>query len=267
VAGRDAAYPTRGSEGEQLLYTRSGAAVQRMALEFDALAADIYWIRAIQHYGGDRLSRGGRGKYELLQPLLDLTTTLDPFFTIAYRFGAIFLSEAPPGGPGRPDQAIALLEKGIAAQPQKAAFPRHRIRAFLAPPRSDHRRDLVPAGRGPARRTHLAPAARGGDAERARPQLGATAVAADPRSDQPRLRRTAERSLLQLQALDQIDGLQAVVAKAGVPAGRRINWVDLVRRGLLPGAPLDPTGTSHPARPRHRTRRHRAVSTLSPLRT
>ena len=52
------------------------------------------------------------GEYELLYPLLDLTTTLDPYFTIAYRFGAIFLSEAPPGGPGRPDQAIALLRRG-----------------------------------------------------------------------------------------------------------------------------------------------------------
>ena len=119
-AGRDAAYPRGSAPSERLLYTRSGTAVKRLALEFDALAADVYWIRAIQHYGGDRLARrSDAGSYELLQPLLDLTTTLDPFFTIAYRFGAIFLSEAPPGGPGRPDQAIALLEKGIAAQPEK----------------------------------------------------------------------------------------------------------------------------------------------------
>ena len=124
-AGRDAAYPRRQRASERLLYTRSGAAVKRMALEFDALASDVYWIRAIQHYGGDRLAVDGRREYELLQPLLDLTTTLDPFFTVAYRFGAIFLSEAPPGGPGRPDQAIALLEKGIAVQPEKwQYFPR-----------------------------------------------------------------------------------------------------------------------------------------------
>ena len=42
-----------------------------------------------------------------------------PYFNIAYRFGAIFLSEGYPGGPGRPDQAIALLRKGISAQPTK----------------------------------------------------------------------------------------------------------------------------------------------------
>ena len=88
-------------------------------LSFDALAADVYWIRALQHYGGDRLSQTKQRKYEQLYPLLDLTTSLDPYFTIAYRFGAIFLSEAYPGGPGRPDQAIALLRKGIEAQPAK----------------------------------------------------------------------------------------------------------------------------------------------------
>jgi hypothetical protein len=40
-------------------------------------------------------------------------TTLDPHFKIAYRFGAIFLAEPYPAGPGRPDLAIRLLERGI----------------------------------------------------------------------------------------------------------------------------------------------------------
>src|SRR5262249_58421613 len=54
-----------------------------------------------------------------LFPLLNLTPPFVPAFTLAYRFGAIFLSEAPPAGPGRPDQAIRLLEKGLAARPDK----------------------------------------------------------------------------------------------------------------------------------------------------
>ena len=57
--------------------------------------------------------------YELLFPLLDITTTLDPRFNIAYRFGAILLSEGYPNGPGSPDEAIALLEKGIRESPDK----------------------------------------------------------------------------------------------------------------------------------------------------
>ena len=51
--------------------------------------------------------------------LLDLTTTLDPHFNIAYRFGAIFLVHEPPNGPGRADQAIALLEKGSRRNPTR----------------------------------------------------------------------------------------------------------------------------------------------------
>ena len=89
-------------------------------LGFDALAADLYWIRAIQYFGGRRgCRREPRQDYDLLYPLLDLTTTLDPHFNIAYRFGAIFLAEPYPGGPGRPDLAIALLEKGLRGMPDK----------------------------------------------------------------------------------------------------------------------------------------------------
>ena len=74
---------------------------------------------AIQHFGGTRRAAGGDKSYRLLYPLLDLTTTLDPHFSVAYRFGAIFLAEPYPSGPGRADQAIALLERGLAADPTK----------------------------------------------------------------------------------------------------------------------------------------------------
>ena len=117
---RDRWYPRDDVEREQILYVRSGAALKRIALSFDAVAADVYWIRAIQHYGGERLSGPtAQTKYQLLFPLLDLTTTLDPYFNIAYRFGAIFLSEAYPGGPGRPEQSVALLQKAITVMPHK----------------------------------------------------------------------------------------------------------------------------------------------------
>src|SRR5688572_16107182 len=96
---------------EQILYVSSPAAIRRMALSYDMMAADLYWIRAVQHYGRTKLADDGRRRYELLYPLLDLTTSLDPYFNIAYRFGAIFLAEKPPAGPGRGDQSIALLTK------------------------------------------------------------------------------------------------------------------------------------------------------------
>jgi hypothetical protein len=95
------------------LWFRSGEAVKRMALGYDTVLSDLYWMRAIVYYGGQRLQTTATPNYDLLYSLLDLVTTLDPRFNVAYRFGAIFLAEAYPSGPGRPDQAIALLQRGI----------------------------------------------------------------------------------------------------------------------------------------------------------
>ena len=75
---RDRLYTRDEAQNRALLYVGSGEAMRRIALSFDALAADVYWIRAIQHYGGDRLSRTKQRKYEFLYTLLDLTTSLDP---------------------------------------------------------------------------------------------------------------------------------------------------------------------------------------------
>ena len=105
-----------------MLYVRSPEAMKRLALSYQSLLADVYWIRAVQHYGGTRLSNDPNASYDLLYPLLDLTTSLDPRFNVAYLFGSLFLAGPPPGGPGRPDLAIALLEKGLRAQPQKWEF-------------------------------------------------------------------------------------------------------------------------------------------------
>jgi len=55
-------------------------------------------------------------KFELLWPLLNITTTLDPKLIVAYRFGAIFLSE-PVVGANRTDLAIQLVKRGIEANP------------------------------------------------------------------------------------------------------------------------------------------------------
>jgi hypothetical protein len=102
------------ADDEELLL-RSGSAVRQMSLGYDSLLADIYWTRAVQYYG----SRAGveGAKFDLLWPLLDIATTLDSKLIVAYRFGAIFLSEPPPAGAGRPDLAVQLVKRGIAANP------------------------------------------------------------------------------------------------------------------------------------------------------
>jgi tetratricopeptide (TPR) repeat protein len=245
---RDRWYPRDTPEREQILYVTSGAALQRIALSFDAVLADVYWIRAIQHYGGDRLS-GPRAqtKYRLLFPLLDLTTTLDPYFNIAYRFGAIFLSEAYPGGPGRPDQSVALLEKAITVMPHKWQYY-HDVGFVYYWRLRDYKTAALwfqRAAAQPNAPNWLAPLAasmlvQGNDRAAARFLWQQVA-----KSEEPWLRRNAERSLLQLQALDQIDQLEAIIHKSAPADGEQYTWTGLMKRGVLPGQPVDPAGAPY----------------------
>ena len=245
---RDRWYPRDDIDQEQILYVRSGPALQRIMLSFDALAADLYWIRAIQHYGGDRLS-GPKAltKYQLLYPLLDLTTTLDPYFNIAYRFGAIFLSEAYPGGPGRPDESIALLQKAITVMPHKWQYY-HDIGFVYYWRMRDYKTAATwfqKAAAQPNAPNWLTPLAasmlvQGNDRAAARFLWQQIA-----KSEEPWLRRNAERSLLQLQALDQIDQLEAVVRRFPPAGTERYSWTDLLRRKILIREPVDPLGAPY----------------------
>ncbi|MGC1483086.1 MAG: hypothetical protein WA789_04770 [Candidatus Acidiferrum sp.] len=102
------------------LVLRSGKLVKAMSLEYAPLIADLYWTRAVQYYGDKRARHDPN--FELLWPLLDVTTTLDPNLTVAYRFGSTFLSEPSPRGAGQPELGIELLERGIHANPEYWRF-------------------------------------------------------------------------------------------------------------------------------------------------
>src|SRR5437763_16554222 len=101
---------------EEVLYIPSGKALKRLSLGYSGLLADIYWTRAVQYFGQKHHEEALR--YDLLYPLLDITTDLDPHLIVAYEFGSVFLSQKPPEGAGQPDKAVALIEKGIRANPE-----------------------------------------------------------------------------------------------------------------------------------------------------
>ena len=244
---------------EETLYLTSGGALQRLSLGYRSLAADLYWIRAIQHFGGTRQrifipgqapSRpAGAEPYRLLHPLLDLTTTLDPYFTVAYRFGSIFLAEPYPGGPGRPDLAIALLEKGLAAEPDKWEYM-HDIGFVYYWWHRDYQTAgawFAKAGEAPGapwwmRSMAAVTLASGGDRNSSR-QLWQAILESATVDYQ---RNHAQRALAQLRALDDIDQLRMVVERYTQAAGRPpADWPTLVRAGMLPGLPLDPTATPY----------------------
>lgn len=112
---------SRATVSEETLYMPSGKTIKKMSLGFDALVADIYWIRTVQYFGrklveSDKPLSAGATKdirMDLLAPLLDIVVTLDPQHLPAYRFGAIFLPERDMPA------AIALVEKGISENPNE----------------------------------------------------------------------------------------------------------------------------------------------------
>jgi tetratricopeptide (TPR) repeat protein len=229
-----------------LLYVRSPQILGRATLSFHAVLADFYWIRAVQHYGGTKLSDQPNKQYDVLYPLLDLTTSLDPYFDVVYKFGSVFLAEPYPAGAGRADQAIALLQKGLRTRPDQwelaqgigfvyywwlADYQNAAMwfdRAADMPNAPDWLRPLA-----------AVTLAQGGN--RASSRVLWTEIARNADADW--LRDQASFRLKQLDALDGIDFIQRIVdqyrARTGAPPA---SWDDLMRAGLLRGVPPDPTG-------------------------
>ena len=258
-AARERAYPAA-TETEESLYLRSGVALRRLTGAYRTLAADLYWIRAIQYYGGTKHRLDAFGTlpvteprpsiaadaYPLLYPLLDITTTLDPRFNIAYRFGSIYLAEPYPRGANRPDLAIALLEKGLRERPDKWEYMedigfvhywfRHDFRSAAA---WFKKAGDVPGAPWWLRSMSATTLAQGGD----RPSSRAMWTAIRQSAELDWLRQDADRRLLQLQALDVIDALQGAVDDYTRRTGTRPDWQALVRARVLRGKPLDPAGT------------------------
>lgn len=102
-----------------LLYFSSPTAVKRIAMGYDNLLADFYWMRAIQYYGRREEADKRPVRFKNLYTLFDITTTLDPNLMDAYHAGGIFLAEPDPIGAGQPKEALRLLNKGISMLPQE----------------------------------------------------------------------------------------------------------------------------------------------------
>ena len=237
-AVRERWYPPLQSD-EESLYLRSGETLRRVAGADKLMAADLYWIRAIQYYGGTKRRVEAEMKwpapppslakvaddYPLLYPLLDITTTLDPLFNVAYRFGSVFLAENEPGGAGRPDLAIALLQKGLRARPDKWEYMQDigfvhywYDQDYKAAADWFHQASEVPGAPWWLKSLAATTLAQGGDRRSSRAMWEAIRQSAE----NDWMRQDAERRLMQLRALDEIDILQGrldtYAARNGQPA-------------------------------------------------
>jgi tetratricopeptide (TPR) repeat protein len=101
---------------EELFYFPSGRLLRGAALGNEALVADLAWLRAIQYYGEHRKTDRA---YPMMGHIFDIITTLDARFVNAYAFGALVMGQDE----GQMDAGIALLQKGIANNPESWFLP------------------------------------------------------------------------------------------------------------------------------------------------
>jgi tetratricopeptide (TPR) repeat protein len=242
----DGELAARGNAGE-LLYLPSGRALRRLSLGHEGLLADIYWTRVVQYYGRKRLS--GASRFDLLGPLLRITTELDPQLVIAYRFGAIFLAEKAPAGAGQPEEALQLLRRGIVANPdywrlwQDLGFIYYwDLKDYESAARAFRVGSERPGAQLWMKAMAASVAARGGAAETSRLLWSEIYRQAD----NEQIRVSAENHLRALQAQQEIESLNALLREYRQAVGHPAHsFRALVEAGFLRAQPRDPSGAPY----------------------
>ena len=229
---------------QETLYFSDGEWLRKLCLGYEGLIADIYWTRVVQYYGRKRIDE--EVDFKLLGPMLRITTTLDPHLLIAYRFGALFLAQKPPAGPGQIDEALQLIRKGIVANPdywrlwQDLGFIyywdlkdyRKAAQMFEAGSRHPEAHDWM--------RVLAADLyARGGS--RTTSQFLWSEIYRTAETEW--IRKNAADHLLALQVDAEIQDLENLLAQFATAQGKRADsWGEVIEAGILGSVPEDPAG-------------------------
>jgi tetratricopeptide (TPR) repeat protein len=237
---------------------------RRLALGFGGLAADWYWLSALQYVGRKIQEQGQTGQLDLQQAveldrikavdsqvlvrLFEMITTLDPRFTAVYEFAAVVLPAVDP------QAAVALLEKGIQGNPDQWYL--HQQLAYISWQRGDYLAAADAFRRGARMTTarwmeHMAERMelKGDDPNVARAMY--TRMYEQAQDEQ--VKQWALKRLMELRSLQERDVIRRVLS-GFVAAHTRCPraWTDVTPElraaGLAlheQGPPLDPSGTPY----------------------
>jgi hypothetical protein len=243
-------------EVAEVLFLPSGKVLRQLSLGYEGLLADLYWTRVVQYFGRKGLAHSS--EFKLLGPLLQITTDLDPHLVIAYRFGSIFLADKPPRGAGQPLEALALLHRGIVANPDYWRFWEDvgfvyywDLKDYAAAARAFQAGSERPGAMEWMRALAAKVAAQGG--ELATSRFLWSEIARQAGNDQ--IRKNAEDHLMALQATEEIGKLAEVVALYNSRQERPArSFQTLVAAGYLRALPRDPSGKPYILDPGGRVR-------------
>lgn len=248
--------PAELTAADESLYLNPKTA-KRLSLGFNGLAADWYWMRSLQYVGRKILAVDENTAIDdlsqldlkLLAPLLENATTLDPEFLDPYEYAAVVLPAIDV------KEAIRITSKGIDANPNAWRLYQHLGYIYW------QQGDYATAGEVYSRGARLPGAPFWMEAMKARmaAEGGSRSTAREiythifEQSADDKVKDMARRRLLQLDSLDQRDGLRKVLAMYQTRTGRcPTNWreIEHVLRAIsapvdASGAPLDPSGTPY----------------------
>ena len=101
---------------EELSYLPKGEYLKLVVLGYQQMAADLIWLKAVQHLGEKHQTRAG---YLSAYHAVDVLTDVDPTFVFAYQAAGTVLGVWA----GLPRESIALLTKGMRNHPEVWQLP------------------------------------------------------------------------------------------------------------------------------------------------
>ena len=240
----------------------NGQTMKRVTLAFNGVASDWYWIRSLQYVGRKIVAYedAHEGQFELtdlstlglplLPSLLKMSATLDPQFMEPYYYGAVVLPEIDT------QEAISLLNQGIAANPQEWRLYQHL--GYIYWQRHDYEKasqayaagSTIPGAPAWMAAMSARMTAEGGSRDAAREMYRHLFEA----SSDDAVKDMVTKQIMRLDSLDQRDIIRRALTAWAARSGRCVStWRDvaaalqLVRLPLDPNtlAPLDPSGVPY----------------------
>ena len=104
------------ARAEDLSYLPKGEYLKLAVLGYQQMAADLIWLKAVQHLGEKHQTRAG---YLSAYHAVDVLTDVDPTFVFAYQAAGTVLGVWA----GLPRESIALLTKGMRNHPEVWQLP------------------------------------------------------------------------------------------------------------------------------------------------
>lgn len=101
---------------QDVRYLPSAEAARFIAAGFDEALADFYWISSLNYFGTEfsKMGKEKKSNYAYLKPYTQLISSLDPFFTFFYDWGATaFIYNGLPIVRERLIEAIRISNRGI----------------------------------------------------------------------------------------------------------------------------------------------------------